>query len=147
MTTSTPLLDSRVIGLAHYAARGVLESVLARHDLTFQQLITLRPVVTADGPAERADVVGQTTGALKTSATEADAVVDTLIGKGLVTAAGSSRVHATDAGRAVVEAVNAEIAPVTARIYADIPTADLATAARVLTVVTERANAELAAQK
>ena len=39
----------------------------------------------------------------------------------------------------------AETAPISARIYAGIPAEDLAAAGRVLTLVTERANAELAA--
>jgi hypothetical protein len=45
----------------------------------------------------------------------------------------------------VYETTSAETAPITARIYAGISTEDLAAAGRVLTLITERADAELAA--
>ena len=46
--------------------------------------------------------------------------------------------------RELYEQITAETSEISARIYADIPAEDLATAGRVLTLVTERANAELA---
>lgn len=58
MTTTTPLLDPRVIALAHYAGRALLENVLARHGATFQQSVTLRLAAVAEGPVERDAVVG-----------------------------------------------------------------------------------------
>jgi hypothetical protein len=55
------------------------------------------------------------------------------------------------ATRAVLERVlartgtiRASVSEITARLYADLPADDLAAAGRVLAVVTERANAELA---
>ncbi len=46
-TPAAPVLDPRVIALAHYAGRAVLENVLARHGATFQQSVTLRLVAVA----------------------------------------------------------------------------------------------------
>lgn len=37
-TADAPPADARALGLAHYAARGVLEQILARHGVTFQQI-------------------------------------------------------------------------------------------------------------
>lgn len=50
----------------------------------------------------------------------------------------------TDAGRELYETTTQETAEISARLYAGIPAEDLAVAGRVLTLVTERANAELA---
>lgn len=147
MTATTPLLDPRVIALAHYASRALLERVLARHGATFQQSVTLRLVNIADGPVERDHLVDGIVGALKIDGTEAHSVVDELIAVQLLAPHGPSRVRITDAGRELYERTSAETAPISARVYAGIPTEDLAVAGRVLSLITERANAELAAMK
>ncbi|KUO17408.1 winged helix DNA-binding protein [Streptomyces dysideae] len=145
MTTTTPLVDPRVIALAHYAARALLENVLARHGATFQQSVTLRLVAVADGPVERDRLVDSVVGSLKIDAAEAHSVVDELIAAELLAPQEQSRVRITDAGRDLHNRASAETAPITARIYAGIPTEDLAAAGQVLALITERANAELAA--
>ncbi|MBC2902289.1 winged helix DNA-binding protein [Streptomyces cupreus] len=145
MTTTTPLVDPRVIALAHYAGRALLEKVLDRHGATFQQSVTLRLVAIADGPVERDHLVDGVVGALKIDAAEAHTVVDELINAELLSSQEPSQVRITDAGRKLYDRTSAETAPISARIYAGIPTEDLAAAGRVLTLITERANAELAA--
>ncbi|MEU6372505.1 MarR family transcriptional regulator [Streptomyces sp. NPDC046909] len=145
MTTTTPLLNPRTIALAHYAARAVLERVLARHDVTFQQSVTLRLAAVADGPVERDLIVGGVVDSLKIGAEEAGSVVDGLIAAQLLVPQEPSQVRITDAGRELYDTTSAATAPLTARVYADIPEEDLAVAGRVLTLITERANAELAA--
>ncbi|WP_427165223.1 MarR family transcriptional regulator [Streptomyces sp. C1-1] len=144
MTTTAPVADARALGLAHYAARAALESVLIRHGLTFQQHITLRSVVVAEAPVDRDALVAQVTGSLKVDAAETRGVVEELIGKGLLTAE-ATRVRAADAGRALYAEVGAETGELSARVWSGIPAEDLAAAGRVLALVTERANAELAA--
>ncbi|AZP21894.1 MarR family transcriptional regulator [Streptomyces aquilus] len=143
-TTTPPLLNPRVIALAHYAARAVLEQVLARHDVTFQQSVSLRLAAVADGPMEREHLVDGVVGSLKIDAAEASAVVDELIAAQLLAPQEPSRVRITDAGRELYDTTSAETAPISARVYADIPVEDLAVAGRVLTLITERANTELA---
>ncbi|WP_406260482.1 MarR family transcriptional regulator [Streptomyces nigra] len=146
MTTSTPpRLDPRVIALAHYASRALLEQVLARHGATFQQSVTLRAAAAAGGPVERDRLVGEVVGSLKCEPAEARSVVDGLVSAGLLATDGPSAVRVTDAGRELQAATSAETAPLTARVYADLPEEDLAVAGRVLTLITERANRELAA--
>ncbi|WP_328420387.1 MarR family transcriptional regulator [Streptomyces sp. NBC_00443] len=145
MTTTTPLLDPRVIALAHYASRALLERVLARHGATFQQSVTLRLVNVADGPVERDRLVDSVVGALKIDAAQAHSVVDELIVAQLLAPQEPSQVRITEAGRELYERTSAETAPISARVYAGIPTEDLAAAGRVLTLITERADAELAA--
>ncbi|MCX4817037.1 MarR family transcriptional regulator [Streptomyces sp. NBC_01239] len=143
-TTTTAPADARALGLAHYAARAVLESVLARHGLGFQQQIVLRPVALADGPVDRARLTADTVTALKADEDSVQGTIDELIAAGLV-ASDASDVRVTDAGRALYERITQETSGASARIWGDIPEADLLAAGRVLALVTERANAELAA--
>ncbi|MFJ9115187.1 MarR family transcriptional regulator [Streptomyces sp. NPDC102394] len=146
MTTTAPVADARSLGLAHYAARAALESVLSRHGLTFQQHITLRSVVVAGAPVERDALVAQVTGSLKVETAAARDVVGELLGKGLLTAE-ATHVRAADAGRALYAEVAAEAGELSARIWSGIPAEDLAATGRVLALVTERADAELAAKR
>jgi hypothetical protein len=53
-------------------------------------------------------------------------------------------VTATGAARQLHSRVSAAIAKITQRLWGDLPAGDLATAGRVLAIITERANAELA---
>lgn len=144
MTTVAPTADSRALGLAHYAARGVLEHVLARHGVTFQQQVTLRAAVTAGAPRTPDELIAEVRGSLKADAAEIRATVDGLLDKELLVAEGP-RLRPTEAGRELLAAVGAVTAPISARIWAGIPAEDLAAAGRVLALVTERADAELAA--
>ncbi|WFB05736.1 MarR family transcriptional regulator [Streptomyces sp. LX-29] len=143
-SAAAPVADSRALGLAHHAARGVLEHVLARHGVTFQQQIALRAAVTADAPQTSDDLVAQVRGSLKADPADIRATLDELLAKRLLIADGA-HLRPTDAGRELIAVVGAETAPVTARIWGGIPAQDLAAAGRVLALVTERANAELAA--
>ena len=143
--TTTPPLNPRVIALAHYASRALLENVLDRHGATFQQSVTLRLVAVAAEPVARGQRVGGGVGALKIDAVDAHRVVDELITAGALAAQGPSLVRITDAGRELYERTSAETAPITARVYAGIPAEDLAVAGRVLSLITERADAEFAA--
>ncbi|MFJ5551861.1 MarR family transcriptional regulator [Streptomyces sp. NPDC093225] len=145
MTTNTaPVADARALGLAHYAARGVLEHLLSQHGLTFQQQVVLRAAVTADVPQTPDGLVTQVQGSLKTDPAEIRTVLDELLARQLLAADGK-HLRATDAGRHLLTSVGADTAPVTARIWGGIPAEDLAAAGRVLALVTERANTELAA--
>jgi DNA-binding MarR family transcriptional regulator len=143
-TTTEPLADARALALTHYAARGVLEHVLARHGITFQQQIALRAALTADAPQTPDDLVTQVQASLKADPADIRATLDELLAKQLLVADGP-HLRPTDAGRERTAAVGAETAPVSARVWGGIPAADLAVTGRVLALVTERANAELAA--
>ncbi|MEU9448235.1 MarR family winged helix-turn-helix transcriptional regulator [Streptomyces sp. NPDC048277] len=146
MTTTAPLLNARVIALAHHAPRALLERVLDRHGVTFHQNVTLRLVAVADGSIARDDLAGEVTGALKTDVSVVHGVIGELTAGKLVEAdpADATRLRVTDAGRELYETVSAESAEIAARLYAGIPEEDLAVAGRALTLITERANTELA---
>ncbi|MFF3096293.1 MarR family winged helix-turn-helix transcriptional regulator [Streptomyces cyaneofuscatus] len=145
MTTTAALAaTARDLGLAHYAARGVLENVLARHGATFAQQIALRAAITADAPQTPDDLAARVGESLKADPAGIRPVLDELRAKGLLVA-DAEHLRPTEAGRELFAAVAEETAPISARIWGGIPAEDLAAAGRVLALVTERANAELAA--
>lgn len=141
--TTAPVADARVLGLAHYAARAVLENVLAGHDITFQEQIVLR-AATADAPQTLEDVVTEARVSIKADPADIRATLERLLAKQLLVTEGA-RLCLTDEGHRLLAAVAAEVAPLSARIWEGIPDEDLAAAGRVLALVTERANAEHAA--
>ncbi|CAM5682552.1 hypothetical protein GCM10010222_20380 [Streptomyces tanashiensis] len=146
MTTTAPTTNGRVIALAHYAARALLEGVLTRHGATFEQSVTLRAVVLAGDSVGRDELVSDVIGSLKTDESAVRAVIDELTATKLLEQdpAETSRLRLTDSGRELYETTTAETAEISARLYAGIPAEDLAVAGRVLTLITQRANAELA---
>ncbi|WP_432589401.1 MarR family transcriptional regulator [Streptomyces sp. HD1123-B1] len=143
-TTTAPVADARALGLAHYAARGVLERVLARYGTTFQQQVALRAAVTADTPPTPEQLIAQVQGFLKADPAEIRATLDELLARDLLVADGA-HLRPTEAGRELIATLGAATAPLSARIWGGIPAEDLAAAGRVLALVTARADAELAA--
>ncbi|MFG2872494.1 MarR family transcriptional regulator [Streptomyces sp. NPDC048338] len=146
MTTTAPAVDARVVALAHHAARALLEDVLARHGATFHQNVTLRAVAVAGESVGRDELVGEVTGSLKIDESVVLGVIEELTAAELLEAdpADGSGLRLTAAGRERYESAAAASAEISARLYAGIPAEDLEVAGRVLTLVTERANAALA---
>ncbi|GAA1041849.1 MarR family transcriptional regulator [Streptomyces murinus] len=143
-TTTAPVANARALALAHYAARSVLEHVLARYGATFQQQVALRAAITTETPQTSDDLITQVHGSLNADPADIRATLDELLAKQLLVADGA-HLRPTDAGRELLAATGAETAPISARIWGGIAAEDLTAVGRVLTLVTERANAELAA--
>jgi DNA-binding MarR family transcriptional regulator len=144
MSNPTPPVNGQVIGLAHYASRAALETVLARVGSTFNQSVALRAVSDQGGTLERGRLVGRLTGALKIEESVAEETVEEMTALKLLTETDAELVSLTEHGREVFEEIRTGGNEIAARLYADIPAEDLATAGRVLTLLTERANAVLA---
>ncbi|MBL7496527.1 winged helix DNA-binding protein [Frankia sp. CNm7] len=145
-STVNPTVNGRVIALAHFAGRALLEGVLDRHGATFHQSVTLRAVVAAGESIGRDELVADVAGSLKTDESVVRGVIEELTAAKLLEEdpATTSRLRLTDAGRELYESTTTETAQISARLYAGIPADDLAIAGRVLALVTERANTELA---
>ncbi|WFE99327.1 hypothetical protein [Micromonospora sp. WMMD964] len=142
--STTPTLNGQVIGQAHYATRALLERAVAPLGLTFGQVLALN--VLADGPVERAHLTHRITSTLKVDAPAVHEVIARLLGANLADDdTDPARIRLTDAGQATQARVADVVSGITARLYADIPADDANAAARALTVITRRANAELAA--
>ncbi len=84
--------------------------------------------------------------ALKVSAAQAQEDLASLTAAQLVQDSGDDAgpVRLTAAGTQVFGQVRSAVTDVIQRLWGDLPASDLATAGRVLSIITERANAELA---
>ncbi|MDZ5443687.1 hypothetical protein U2F26_13220 [Micromonospora sp. 4G57] len=142
----TPVLTGQVIGQAHYATRAVLERELATMGITFAQSVALNAVAAEGGAVERGALVQRMTGALKVDEPAVGTTLAELTDAGLLRAlpAGGSGLALTDVGRARQGRIADAVAGITARLYADIPAAEMEVAGRVLTLLKQRADAELA---
>jgi hypothetical protein len=136
-----PPLGTQVIGQAESALGALLDPLLARTGTTFHQWLVLTVTAGSGGDADRSQLVARIAGARKIADAEVDAAIDELAAAGLVRSA--STVAFTEAGgQARYTQIRDALAEITARLF-DFPAEDLATAGRVLAIVTARANAEL----
>ncbi|QNP74335.1 MarR family transcriptional regulator [Streptomyces roseirectus] len=137
-------VNGRVIGLAHHAGRAVAERVVGRHGLSFLGHLALRAAITQDGPLAPEELAGRLTHDLKGDHTLSQQAVDSLTAQGYLEYDDAWLLRPTDAGRDLFATVTTEVAEVSARLYAGLSEEELAVTGRVLELVTERANAELA---
>ena len=146
MSSTAPiLLNSQIIGRAHYAARALLDRELSRTGTTFHQSMALNAAAAEGGTAETDRIVELLTSTLKIDGTTARDTVAELLATELFEPleplpGQRPRVALTETGRAEqsrLAAVAAEFGP---RVYGGIPAEDLAVAGRVLTEVIARAN-------
>ncbi|MCZ7374334.1 MarR family winged helix-turn-helix transcriptional regulator [Micromonospora sp. WMMC250] len=142
--STVPTLNGQVIGQAHYATRALLERAVAPLGLSFGQVLALNAL--AGGPVERDHLTQRITSTLKVDAPAVHEVIAGLVDAHLVRDdTDGARIRLTDTGHAAQARVTDAVSGITARLYADIPADEASAAARVLTLVTQRANAELAA--
>lgn len=140
-----PTLSTRVIGQAEKSLNAILGRQLAGTGLTEAQWVVLTLVVTAGGTAERDRFTQMVASMLKISEEDAETRIGILVGAGhLQITSDGSVVTVTDAARQLHSRVGSAVAIITHRLWGDLPAEDLATAGRVLTIVTDRASTELA---
>jgi hypothetical protein len=141
---TSPILNPQIVGQAENAHLPVLARILARTGTTKNQWVALNITTAAGGTVDHDHLTARLIGALKIDNLAAAAAVDELTTAGmLVELPGEkSRVGLTDAGRARYGEIRSAVDEVIGRVYSDIPTADLETAGRVLTLITTRLNAE-----
>jgi hypothetical protein len=125
-----PTFGTQIIGQTEKALNAILARLLAGTGLTEPQWVTL--TITA--------------GALKVSEAQAQARITELAAAQLVDAPNGegSPVKVTDAGQRLYAQIRTAVTTITERLWGDLPAEELATTARVLSVILERANAELA---
>jgi|SRR5215470_19168297 len=141
--TTYPTLTPQVIGQAEKTLNAILDRLLAGPGLTEAQWITLTLTARGAGPGDQ--LVTRVAHGLKVDAAQARAHVAELAAARLVQDDGDgSPVRLTTAGERVYGQIRAGVAEVTGRLWGDLPEADLATAGRILSIITDRANAELA---
>jgi DNA-binding MarR family transcriptional regulator len=142
--TDIPTLNGQDIGQAERATRALLDVVLAQTDTPFPNWVVLNMLANAGGGLERDDLVTRVAGGLRIGTPAIVTAIDELLTGGFVTTTDEVRIELTADGEALFAQVRAGVDRIAERLYGDLPIADLATAHRVLALVTERANAELA---
>ncbi|MDJ0347409.1 hypothetical protein QMK19_40495 [Streptomyces sp. H10-C2] len=145
--TTAPTLNPQIIGQVENAHKALMARVLAGTGTTFFHWVALKLTAVSGGAIDRDQLVGRIAGALKIEDAAALAAIAELDGAQLLrTEPGEGfRVALTDSGQARYRRFSTAVDEIMARVYSDISEGDLATAARVLTLITARANAELAA--
>jgi hypothetical protein len=137
-------LNPQVIGQAETALGALLGPILTEAGCTFQQWVILALIKAGGSPADRPQLVARVIDARKFAAADVEAAIARLTADGVLSSAPGT-VGLTDAGQDLHRRVRARINEVTSGLF-DFPAEDLATAGRVLAIVTDRANAFLASQ-
>jgi DNA-binding MarR family transcriptional regulator len=145
--SETPTLNGQILGQAENATRAVLDRLLAENDATFHQWVTVNLLTISGSALDQATLVERMTFGLKVDAAVVHDTLRELTDQGRVTVRPDDPpvVELTEAGEALFRTLRAGIDAITQRLYDGLPEDDLRTAARILTTLTERANAELAA--
>ena len=140
-----PTFSTRVIGQAEKTLNAILGRELAGTGLTEPQWVILTLAVTGGGAADRDRFTSMVADALKISEAEAKArVADMVTAQQLNITGQGSAVTVTGTAQQLHSRIRAAITEITQQLWGDLPAEDLATAGRVLAIITERANAELA---
>jgi len=149
--SSYPPLNTQVIGQTESALGALLEPLLADAGITFQQWLVLTVTAASGGRTDRGQLVARIAGARKIDPTEVESAIAELTATGLATAelataelaTATGSLALTDSGQDMYQRIRGAIDELNAELFA-FPPEDLATAGRVLSIVTERANAVLA---
>jgi hypothetical protein len=140
-----PSLSTRVIGQTEKTLNAILNRQLAGTGLTESHWVILTLALASGGTVKRDPFTRQVAGALKISEAQAQARIAELVAaRQLQDAREGSAMAVTDAAQQLHGRIRDVISEITQRLWGDLPAEDLDTAGRVLSIITERANAELA---
>ena len=131
-----PTLTPRVIGETEKTLNAFLGRLLAGTGVTERQWVILSIAVTGGGTV----TPEQAALALKITEPQAGDQLGQLTAAGYLTSENS----ATQRARDLFARVRKATGEITERLWGDLPAEDLAVAGRVLSIITKRANAELA---
>jgi O-acetyl-ADP-ribose deacetylase (regulator of RNase III) len=144
--STDPTLTPRIIGQAEKTLNAILFRLLAGPGLTEAQWITLTLTAEGGGSIGRGQLAAQVAHGLKVSEAQAREHLASLVAARLVTDPGDDAepVRFTAAGTEVFGQIRGAVTEIIQRLWRDLPAEDLAVAGRVLSTLTERADAELA---
>jgi DNA-binding MarR family transcriptional regulator len=141
--TSDATLTTRTIGETESALNGLLFKVLGDTGLDELGWVAMRLVSLMPPPVTAAGLTTQLRDSRKVDEAAATEVLADLEGRGFIQRFGDN-ISTTPEGARIFEDLSGEVGKLTAHMWAGLDSADLATAARVLTTITQRANALLA---
>jgi DNA-binding MarR family transcriptional regulator len=139
-------VTGQMIGEAQRALGAVFDILLAEVGISFQTWVALNMLAISGAPMTRGALRARMADGLLADPAAIDPVLEAMASSGQVRAADAgeaAELSLTAAGRATHDRVRAGITSNTARLYAGIDAADLATTGRVLEEVTARARALL----
>ena len=142
----TPTFTPQLLGQTEKALNAILSKQLAGPGLTEPQWVTLTLTAMGGGSLDRDELIGRVAGALKVGDAEVQERIDELIGGGLLEVSGTELplIMITDAGQELHSRIRSTVTEITERMWGDLPTDELESAARVLSTVLQRADRELA---
>ena len=142
----TPTFTPQLLGQTEKALNAILSKQLAGPGLTEPQWVTLTLTAMGGGSLDRDELIGRVAGALKVGDAEVQERIDELIGGGLLEASGTELplIMITDAGQELHSRIRSTVTEITERMWGDLPTDELESAARVLSTVLQRADRVLA---
>ena len=135
-----PPLNTQVIGKAESALGALLEPLLATAEITFNEWLVLTVTAASGGSVDRGQLVARIAGARKIDAAAIGTAIAELAAAGMLIDQGS--VAITEVGRGTYHRIRDAVEEITARLF-DFPPQELAAAGRVLSILTERADALL----
>jgi hypothetical protein len=142
MSPAPPL--TQFIGRTERTLRALMDQVLAGTGGTFHQWVALNFTAVNGESIDRGQLIAGLANAPQTDDTAAEATIAEMVDERLLLTASGSVVALSDAGRERYARIRAAIDQTTAPLFADIPADDLATARRVLTTISERADTQIA---
>jgi hypothetical protein len=141
----TTVLSPSIVGQAEKAHGAILRKVLAGTGLDERQWITLQLAHAPGTSIRRTDLITRVSAAAKFDRPVIDQAINALIGRSLLEQQRADQLAVTQPGRELVSALREQVGELIGGAYGSVPPEDLATAARVLTTITARLSAELAA--
>jgi hypothetical protein len=138
----TSAFTGQIIGQAEKATRALLDALLNETATSFHQWVLMRLLATTHPALDKAGLVAAMTTGLKIGPEPVLDALDEVVALGLVTES-DAVVALTLDGKGRYERIASGVVSISARLYDDLPAEDLETARRVLSLVTERANAAL----
>ena len=138
-----PVLTPRVIGQAEKTLNAILARQLVGTGLAEPDWVILTLAATSGEPPGRDQFTRTVADALKISEAGARARIGAMVTAQQLQITGDG-VTVTDAAAQLHRRISTATAGIVEQLWGDLPAADLATTGRVLAIITERANAELA---
>lgn len=138
--------STALVGQVESAFGAILDRQLAGTGLGAQQWVTLTVAVANGGSVERDQLIRTIARARRINESQAQAYIADLVAVKLMDAPDEegAPVTVTDAGRELQRRISTAVGEITHRLWGDLASEDLDTAARVLGTVLARANQELA---
>ena len=145
MSTTAPDLPfgAQLIGRTEKSLNVVLDRILIDSGLSEPEYVAMR-VCSDQAGSQRSDIEAQLTAVFRKGPGHAEQLLDRLTDAGVIETDDAQTLTLTAAGIALRDGIASQTGAITERLWGDLPSDDLAVAARVLSTVLQRAADERA---